>query len=125
VTVFQPSADAAPAQVFVTFARPGAFQPLAITYQDPAVTSEVRSAPGAAHEFLVDGHPAVYVDAASEGIRPADAAAGTTPGPAGTAPVAQLGRLIVERPDVVLIATGDRRDGLDAAALAAVVASIP
>jgi hypothetical protein len=125
VTVFQPSADAAPAQVFVTFERPGAFQPLAITYQDPAVASEIRAAPGAARELLVAGHPAVYIDGAAEAIRPAAGAAGATPGPVGTAPVAQHGRLIVDRPDVVLVATGDRRDGLDATALAAVVASVP
>jgi hypothetical protein len=57
----------------------------------------------------------VYVDAAAEGARPAD----------GAGAALQLGRLIVERPDVVLTAAGDRRDGLDAAALVMIVASIP
>jgi len=35
------------------------------------------------------------------------------------------GRLVVERPDLVLIASGDRRDELDASALATILASLP
>jgi hypothetical protein len=115
VTVFQADPGAAPTQVFVRYQRAGAYQPLVITYQAPRAGGEVRAAPGTVREMVVGRHRAVYVDAVSEGARPAS----------GTGPVAEIGRLVVERPDVVLTLSGDRRDGLDAATLAAVAMAIP
>jgi len=113
VTVFQPDPGTPPSQVFVIYRRPGAYQPLALTYQ-AAGGSALSAPPGATRAMMVAGYRAVYIDQAAEGARPA-----------GGGPPLQLGRLVVERPDLVLIAVGDRRDGLDAAALATVLASVP
>ncbi len=113
VTVFQPDPGMPPSQVFVIYRRPGAYQPLALTYQ-AAGGGTISAPPGATREMMVGEYHAVYIDQAAEGARPAD----------GGAPL-QLGRLVMERPDLVLIAAGDRRDGLDAAALATVLASVP
>lgn len=114
VTVFQPDPGAPPGQVFVMYGRPGAYQPLVLTYQAAAGGGTLGAPPGATREMIVGGYRAVYIDQAAEGARPADGG-----------PPLQLGRLVVERPDLVLIASGDRRDGLDAAALATVLASVP
>jgi len=113
VTVFQPDPGMPPSQVFVIYRRPGAYQPLALTYQ-AAGGGTISAPPGATREMMVGEYHAVYIDQAAEGARPAD----------GGAPL-QLGRLVVERPDLVLIASGDRRDGLDASALATILASLP
>ncbi|MGI8689544.1 MAG: hypothetical protein ACR2M3_13300 [Thermomicrobiales bacterium] len=113
ITVFQPDPGMPPSQVFVMYHRPGANQPLALTYQ-AAGGSTLTAPPGATREMMVGGYHAVYIDQAAEGARPADGG-----------PPLQLGRLVVERPDLVLIASGDRRDGLDATTLAAVLASVP
>ncbi len=113
IEVFQPDPGTPPSQVFVFYHRPGAYQPLALTYQ-AAGGSTLSAPPGATREMIVGGYHAVYIDQAAEGARPAD----------GSPPL-QLGRLVVERPDLVLIASGDRRDGLDAAALATILASVP
>ena len=112
IEVFQPDPGTPPSQVFVIYRRPGAYQPLALTYQ--AVGGTLSAPPGATREMMVGGYHAVYIDQAAEGARPAD----------GGAPL-QLGRLVVERPDLVLIASGDRRDGLDATTLATILASLP
>jgi hypothetical protein len=114
VTVFQAPGATAPTQVFITYARAGGRQPLTLTYGPAGSSTAVTSAPGAAHEMLVDGRRGVYFDDASAGLK--------TQG--SSAEPLQLGRLIVERPEVLLIASGDRRDGLDADTLAAVLASI-
>ncbi len=113
VTVFQPDPGIPPNQVFVIYQRPGAYQPLALTYQ-AAGGSTLIAPPGATREMTVGGYRAVYIDQAAEGARPA-----------GGGPPLQLGRLVVERPDLVLIASGDRRDGLDATTLATILASVP
>ncbi len=113
VTVFQPDPGMPPSQVFVIYRRPGAYQPLALTYQ-AAGGSTLTAPPGATREMTVGGYHAVYIDQAAEGARPADGG-----------PPLQLGRLVMERPDLVLIASGDRRDGLDATTLATVLASVP
>lgn len=115
VTVFQPNPAMPPSQVFLTYRRPGAAQPLVITYQAAGTASEVVAPPGATRDLLVGVYHAVYIDDTAAGLRPAN----------GAGPPEQVGRLIVERPDVVLAATGDRRDGLDAAALATILQSIP
>lgn len=115
VTVFQPTPAMPPSQVFLTYRRPGAAQPLVITYQAAGTASEVVAPPGATRDLMVGAYRAVYIDDAAAGLRPAS----------GTGTPEQVGRLIVERPDVVLTATGDRRDGLDAAALATILQSIP
>lgn len=115
VTVFQPNPAMPPSQVFLTYRRPGAAQPLVITYQAAGTASEVVAPPGATRDLMVGTYRAVYIDDAAAGLRPAN----------GNGPPEQIGRLIVERPDVVLTATGDRRDGLDASALATILASIP
>jgi len=112
IEVFQPDPGTPPSQVFVFYHRPGAYQPLALTYQ--AAGGTLTAPPGATREMMVAGYHAVYIDQAAEGARPADGG-----------PPLQLGRLVVERPDLVLIAAGDRRDGLDATALATVLASVP
>lgn len=114
VTVFQPDPGIPPSQVFVIYQRPGAYQPLALTYQAAAGGSTLTAPPGATREMMVAGYHAVYIDQAAEGARPA-----------GGGPPLQLGRLVVERPDLVLIASGDRRDGLDATVLATILASVP
>ncbi len=113
VTVFQRGEG--PIQVFVYYRRPESYQPLVLTYQAPTTAGEARAASGATQELLVRGSRGEYIDALPEGIRAAD----------GSGPVAEIGRLIVERRDVIITATGDRRDGLDAASLAAIIASIP
>lgn len=115
VTMFQPNPTMPPSQVFLTYRRPGAAQPLVITYQAAGTASEIVAPPGATRDLMVGAYRAVYIDDAAAGLRPAG----------GTGPPEQIGRLIVERPDVVLIATGDRRDGLDANALAATLQSVP
>ncbi len=115
VTVFQPNPAMPPRQVFLTYRRPGAAQPLVITYQAAGTASEVVAPPGATRDVMVGAYRAVYIDDTAAGLRPAS----------GTGTPEQIGRLIVERPDVVLTATGDRRDGLDTAALATILASIP
>jgi hypothetical protein len=113
VTVFQPDPGMPPSQVFVIYRRPGAYQPLALTYQ-AAGGGTLSAPPGATRAMMVGGYHAVYIDQVAEGVRPADGG-----------PPLQLGRLVVERPDLVLIASGDRRDGLDASALATILASLP
>lgn len=115
VRVFQPNASVPPRQVFLTYRRPGALQPLVLTYQATGAPVEVAAPPGAVRELVVAGQRAVYVDAAAEGLRPLQEDGGA---------VLQVGRLVVERPDVVLTVSGDRRDGLDVDALIAVTASI-
>lgn len=115
VTVFQPNPAMSPSQVFLTYRRPGAAQPLVITYEAAGTASEVVAPPGATRDLMVGAYRAVYIDDAAAGLRPAT----------GSGPPEQVGRLIVERPDVVLTVTGDRRDGLDAVALAAILESIP
>jgi hypothetical protein len=115
VTVFQTGTDVAPSQVFVTYHRPGAAQPLVLTYRAPDGTSEVTAPPEAARELVVAGYRAIYIDTAARGAQPAT----------GSPVALQPGSLIVERPDVVLAASGDRRDGLDVDALAAVLGSVP
>ncbi|MER3485048.1 MAG: hypothetical protein C4345_02795, partial [Chloroflexota bacterium] len=115
VTVFQPDPSTPLTRVFVTYRRPDASQPLVLTYQAAGVPSELPAATSDTQELRIDGHRALYVDLAAEGARPAD----------GDGPPMQLGRLILERLDVVLSASGDRRDGLGADALAAILSSIP
>lgn len=75
----------------------------------------VTAPPGAAQALTVAGYRAVYIDAAGEGARPVS----------GSPSTLQLGRLIVERPDAVLTASGDRRDGRNLDMLMAVLVSIP
>lgn len=115
VTVFQPDPSTPPTRVFVTYRRPNAHQPLVLTYQAAGVPSELPVAASGTQELRIDGHRALYVDLAAEGARP----------PEGDGPPMELGRLILERPDVVVSASGDRRDGLDRDALAAILGSIP
>jgi len=50
--------------------------------------------------MMVGGYHAVYIDQAAEGARPADGG-----------PPLQLGRLVVERPDLVLIASATGATG--------------
>lgn len=115
VTVFQMDPSTPPTRVFVTYRRSEAHQPLVITYQAAGIPSDLPLATTGTQELRIDGHRALYVDLAAEGARPLE----------GDALPMQLGRLILERPDVVLSASGDRRDGLDVEALVAIVGSIP
>lgn len=115
VTIFQARAGTPPSQVFVTYRRPAAAQPLVLTYQRPDTDLEVTSPAGATRVLVVAGHRAVYIDAAAEGALPAT----------GDGPPLRLGRLIVERPNVVLVASGDRGDGLDVDTLVMILASVP
>jgi len=113
VSLFQPPTSTTPTQVILTYRRPGAHQPLAIAYQSRPEQGVVSVLPGSTRELVVNGQRALYIDQAGEDLRGAD----------GT--VLETGRLILERTDVVLSISGDRRDGLDADHLAAIVASVP
>lgn len=64
VTVFQPDPGIPPSQVFVIYQRPGAYQPLALTYQ-AAGGSTLSAPPGATREMMVGGYHAVYIDQAA------------------------------------------------------------
>lgn len=112
VQLFQPDPATPPQQVIVTYGRSGA-PPLTITYDAPGSHPSFSGAPGATRQMIVGGYPAVYIDDAPSGMKRPDGQPVTT------------GRLVVERPDVVLLLGGDRAAGLDADALAAIAISIP
>ncbi|MGI8690045.1 MAG: hypothetical protein ACR2M3_15820 [Thermomicrobiales bacterium] len=109
--LFQPDPATPPQQVIVTYGRSGA-PPLIITYDAPGSHPSFSGAPGAPRQMTVGGYPAVYIDDAPSGMKRPDGQPVTT------------GRLVVERPDVVLLLGGDRDAGLDADALAAIAQSI-
>ncbi len=112
VRLFQPDPATPPQQVIVMYGRSGA-PPLTITYDAPGSHPSFSGAPGATRQMTVGGYPAVYIDDAPSGMKRLDGQPVTT------------GRLIVERPDVVLLLGGDRAAGLDADTLAAITQSIP
>lgn len=112
VQLFQPDPAIPPQQVIVMYGRSGT-PPLTVTYDAPGPHPSFSGAPGATRQMTVDGYPAVYIDDALSGMkRP------------GGQPVT-TGRLVVERPVVVLVLGGDRSAGLDVDALAAIAQSIP
>lgn len=111
VQLFQPDPATPPQQVIVTYGRSGA-PPLIITYDAPGFHPSFSGAPGATRQMTVGGYPAVYIDDAPSGLKRPDGQPVTT------------GRLVVERPDVVLLLGGDRDAGLDADALTAIAQSI-
>jgi len=112
VQLFQPDPAVPPQQVTVTYTQSGA-PPLTIAYYAPGKGLSVSGTPGTVRQLTVDGNPAAYIDDAQSGMRRPNGQPVTT------------GRLVVERPDVVLLLGGDRAAGLDADALAAIAQSIP
>jgi len=112
VQLFQPDPTVPPQQVTVTYERIGA-PPLSITYDAPGPRPSFGAASGATRPLTVGGYPAVYIDDAPSGMKQPNGQPVTT------------GRLVVERPDVVLLLGGDRAVGLDADTLAAIAQSIP
>lgn len=112
VQLFQPDPATPPQQVIVMYGRSGA-PPLTITYDAPGSHPSFSGAPGATKQMTVGGYSAVYIDDAPSGMKRPDGQPVTT------------GRLVVERPDVVLLLGGDRSVGLNADALAAIAQSIP
>lgn len=111
VQLFQPDPATPPQQVIVTYRRGGA-PPLTITYDAPGLHPGFSGAPGATRQMTVGGYPAIYIDDAPSGMKRPDGQPVTT------------GRLVVERPDVLLLLGGDRDVGLDADALTAIAESI-
>ena len=111
VQLFQPDPAAPPQQVTVTYERTGT-PPLSITYDAPGPRPSFGGAPGATRQMTVGSYPAVYIDDAPSGMKRPDDQPVTT------------GRLVVERPDVVLLLSGDRDAGLDANTLTAIAQSI-
>jgi len=111
VQLFQPDPAVAPQQVTLTYGAPSG-PPLTITYDAPGPRPSFGGAPGATRQLIVGGYPAAYIDDAPSGMKRPDGQPVTT------------GRLVVERPDVVLLLGGDRSVGLDADALAAIAQSI-
>ncbi len=111
VQLFQPDPATPPQQVIVTYGRPGA-PPLTITYDAPGPSPSFGGAPGATRPLTVGGYPAVYIDDAPSGMKRPDGQPVTT------------GRLVVERPDVVLLLGGDRDAELDADTLTEIAQSI-
>lgn len=112
VQLFQPDPAVPPQQVIVTYERNSA-PPLTVTYDAPGSHPSFSGAPGATRQMTVGDYSAIYIDDAPSGMKRPDGQ-----------PVA-TGRLVVERPDVVLLLGGDRSAGLDADTLAAIATSIP
>jgi len=111
VQLFQPDPATPPQQAIVTYMRKGA-PPFSITYDAPGTHPSFSGAPGATRQMTVGGYPAVYIDDALSGMKRPDGQ-----------PVA-TGRLVVERPDVVLLLGGDRDAELDADTLTEIAQSI-